>query len=226
MCGRFSLSVNPRAIAEQFGLDLKSIGPFAPRYNIAPTQPVAAVRMGPDRATRQWTHFLWGLVPAWAKDPSIGQRMINARGETVSEKPSFRTALKRRRCLVPSDGFYEWRKEGAAKVPYFIHQIERGPFALAGLWEHWIGKDGTELETCTLITTAANTMMAPLHARMPVILSPEDYALWLDPSEEKSTALLPLLAPREWSDMQAFAVNGFVNNARNEGPQCLEPRPG
>jgi len=223
MCGRFSLSVNPKAIAEQFGLEPGAMGMLAPRYNIAPTQPVAVVRLAPGRRTRQWTHLQWGLVPSWAKDPTIGQRMINARAETLAEKPSFRSALKWRRCLVPASGFYEWRKGPDGKVPYHIHRRDHGPLAFAGLWEHWIGQDGSELETCVIVTTAANEMMTPLHARMPVILPPEEYSLWLDPAVDKPGPLAPLLAPRDWSDMQADAVSTYVNNARNEGPQCIEP---
>jgi putative SOS response-associated peptidase YedK len=221
MCGRFALTATPEEIAQQF--DLNAVSSLAPRFNIAPSQPVAAVRLNRDTGQREFVHFHWGLIPAWAKDPSIGYKMINARSETVAEKPSFRNALKYRRCLVPVSGFYEWQKVGKGKQPHFIHLVEQPLFAVAGLWEHWQSADGSEIESCTLLTTAANEMMRPLHDRMPVILQPDDYALWLDPQETKADQLLPLLRPFPSERMTAYPVSTIVNSPFNEIPACIEP---
>jgi putative SOS response-associated peptidase YedK len=225
MCGRFSLSVTPEALVEQFSLHLSGAVPPPPRYNIAPTQPVVAVRTRNAAGERELVLLHWGLIPSWAKDPSIGNRMINARAETLAGKPSFRTALRRRRCLVPADGFYEWARGAAGKQPYHIRRVDRAPFAFAGLWEHWVGADGSEILSCTLVTTGANALMRPLHHRMPVILAPEDYPRWLHPEEGRPEGLLPLLAPRKWEGMETVAVSAYVNNPRNEGAQCIAPLP-
>lgn len=221
MCGRFALTASPEEIAQQF--DLNTVSSLAPRFNIAPSQPVAAVRLNRDTGQREFVHFHWGLIPGWAKDPSIGYKMINARSETVAEKPSFRNALKYRRCLVPVSGFYEWQKVGKGKQPHFIHLTEQTLFAVAGLWEHWQSADGSEIESCTLLTTAANEMMRPLHDRMPVILHPDDYALWLDPQETKPDQLLPLFRPFPSEQMTAYPVSTIVNSPFNEIPACIEP---
>jgi len=232
MCGRFTLTASPADIATLF--DLAEEPELAPRYNIAPTQPVAIVRL--DRAgEREWTHVQWGLIPSWAKDPSIGARLINARSETAAEKPSFRAAFKRRRCLVPANGFYEWKKVETGKQPYHI-TVRNGTggdnghpplFAIAGLWEHWEGADGSVLETCTLLTTDANDALAELHNRMPVIIAREDYDFWLGEEGEADAAYLSqlqhLLRPFPAEQVQFQAVNRYVNNARNEGPTCIEP---
>jgi putative SOS response-associated peptidase YedK len=198
----------------------------APRYNIAPTQPVAIVRLDPQAKTREWTHVQWGLVPSWAKDPSIGAKMINARSETVSEKPAFRSAFKRRRCLAPASGFYEWQKLDKRKQPFFITMQDGLPFAIAGLWETWHSPDGSVLETCTLLTTDANELMEPLHNRMPVIVAPEDYTQWLgdgsDASPHDLDQLRHLLRPYAPAAMHAYPISTYVNNVRNEGPQCIE----
>ena len=225
MCGRYRLSTHPHALYEQFALEM--VNPdereVPPRYNIAPTQPVLAVRARPD-GKRELVLLHWGLIPGWAKEPSIGNRMINARAETVAEKPSFRTALRRRRCLIPADGFYEWRASARGpKQPFDIARGDGAPFAFAGLWEHWQGPNGEEIESCAVVTTAANRLMSPIHSRMPVVLAPEDYAAWLASTGEKADDVLPLLAPREWAGMRARPVGTFVNNARHEGPQCLAP---
>jgi len=223
MCGRFTLRAPASVVAEQFGvLDAE---PLRPRYNIAPTQPVAVVRRGPKStdAPRQLVMLRWGLVPSWAKDPKIGNRLINARAETVAEKPAFRSALRRRRCLVAADGFYEWRQAGKARQPYFIHLVDDRPFAFAGLWELWEGPDHTVLETCALITTEANALMASIHDRMPVILSPDDYALWLDPAIQDPKELQPLLRPYPSEAMAAHPVSTHVNNPRNDDPRCVAP---
>jgi putative SOS response-associated peptidase YedK len=230
MCGRYRLSTHPHALYEQFALEMDHPDEreIPPRYNIAPTQPVLAVRLRPDgRRERVLLH--WGLIPPWAKDPAIGNRMINARAETVAEKPSFRNALRRRRCLIPADGFYEWRKRAnGPKQPFDIARADGAPFAFAGLWEHWLGPNGEEIESCTVITSEANALMRPLHNRMPVIVDPADYETWLAGAGELARdvqALLPLLAPREWPAMRARPVSRAVNNARNEGPQCIAPPP-
>jgi putative SOS response-associated peptidase YedK len=225
MCGRFTLHASPEQIAAQF--DVAAPEQLAERYNIAPTQPVGIVRLDQAGEGREWTHVHWGLIPSWSKDPSIGSRMINARGETVAEKPAFRAALKRRRCLVPADGFYEWKKQGSKKQPYYIHLREEGPFALAGLWEIWAGADGSELESCTVITTEPNALMTELHNRMPVILAPEDYDQWLGTSKDADAreidALRHLIRPFDADMMVAYPVSTNVNSPMHEGAQLITP---
>lgn len=214
MCGRFAFYLPSEATAALFGVD----GNIAvePRYNIAPTQYVAAVREDED-LNRELVMLRWGLVPFWAKDPTIGNRMINARAETVAEKPSYRAAFRHRRCLVLADGFYEWRKQGAAKAPYFISLASGEPFGLAALWENWTDKDsGESMQTTTLITTAANDFMAALHHRMPVILQADTADVWLSGRGdflEQALALAPTL--------QAWPVDRRVNNARNDGAELI-----
>jgi len=220
MCGRYTLSSPADLIAQTFGLD--QVPELAPRYNIAPTQPVAAVRL--DSAGRRRLDFLrWGLVPGWAQDPSIGNRMINARAETVHVKPAFRTALRHRRCLILSDGFYEWRKTSEGKQPMHICMRDHHPFAFAGLWEHWQTPQGEALESCTIITTAANALLAPIHDRMPVILPPQHHDRWLDPAAPSVDPLRALLVPYAGEDMTAWPVDSRVNNPRNDSPHCMEP---
>ncbi len=196
---------------------------LSPRYNIAPGQPVFAVRQNPAAASpaREGTMLRWGLIPSWAADPAIGNRMINARSESVAEKPAFRAALRRRRCLVAADGFYEWKAEGRGKQPYFIHFSDDRLFAFAGLWESWEGPGHSSVESCTILTTEANELMLPIHPRMPVILPPKDYEKWLDPSEQGSAALLPLLVPYSGGGMEAYPVSRFVNSPSHEAPECL-----
>ncbi len=214
MCGRFAFYSPSEAAAALFGAT-GSVD-FPPRYNIAPTQSVAAVRHGADNE-RELVALRWGLIPFWAKDPSIGNRMINARAETVAEKPSYRNAYKHRRCVVLADGFYEWRKEGGGKTPYFISLASGKPFGLAGLWENWTDREtGESVQTTTLITTDANDFMAPLHHRMPVILEPGTAGDWLAGSTElldDVAAITPAL--------QAWPVDRRVNNARNEGEDLV-----
>lgn len=223
MCGRFTLRSPAGVVAEEFGL--LDVEPLRPRYNIAPTQPVAVIRRSPKSrdAPRQLVMLRWGLVPSWAADPKIGNRLINARAETVAEKPAFRAALRRRRCLVAADGFFEWRRTGSAKQPYFIRRVDDRPFAFAGLWEIWEGPDHTLLESCALITTEANALMASIHDRMPVILSPDHYALWLDPAMEDPRQLLPLLRPCPSEAMVAHPVSTHVNDPRHDDPRCVVP---
>ncbi len=216
MCGRFAFYSPSEATAALFGA--ASSTEVEPRYNIAPTQFIAAVRRD-EQDTPELTMLRWGLVPFWAKDPSIGNRMINARSETVAEKPSFRNAYKKRRCLVLADGFYEWRKEGDVETPYFISLADGSPFAFAGLWEDWNSKESDEsLQTTAIITTAANDFMATLHQRMPVVMRPAEAARWLAGDME----LLPELID-DSPAFQAWPVDRKVNNARNEGADLIDP---
>jgi putative SOS response-associated peptidase YedK len=221
MCGRFTLTVTPEAVMELF--QLTSAPPLQPRYNIAPSQPVAAVRAAPDGSGRELMLVRWGLIPHWAKDPAIGAKMINARAETVAEKPSFRTAFRRRRCLVPADGYYEWRKEGGQKQPYYIRMAGGGPFALAGLWEHWEGADGSVIESCAILTTDSNEVVRPIHHRMPVILPASTYQTWLDPSLQGGEAVQALLALHPGDDLSAFPVSTHVNRPTNDDERCVAP---
>ena len=227
MCGRFTLFASPEQLAEAFDLPEPPI--LAPRFNIAPTQPVGIVRMDPATQQRMWALTLWGLIPSWSKDPSMGARMINARAEGVPDKPSFRAAFKRRRCIVPSSGFYEWRQVDKGKEPYFIAPADDGVFAFAGLWETWTGPDGGELQSCTIITTDANDVMSTIHNRMPVILDEADWAEWLGTGSEDTPAYLSklphLLRPYDGKKMKLRPVSTYVNSPRNEGEKCIEPVP-
>jgi len=220
MCGRFTRKEGFQQLAKLLGLQV--LPQLAARYNIAPSQFVACVRTNPESKDRECVPLKWGLVPSWAKEPSIGNRMINARGETVVGKTAFRKAFTHRRCLVLADGFYEWKREGRAKQPYYIHFADNRPFAFAGLWEHWEKVAGSAIDSCALITTAPNAIMEPIHNRMPVILHPTDYALWLDVSMHDLPRLVALLQPHPHEEMEVFPVNPLVNNPLNEGPQCLE----
>ncbi|MGF1518869.1 MAG: SOS response-associated peptidase [Nodosilinea sp.] len=224
MCGRFSLNQTGDDLAAAF--HLRAVPPVAPRYNIAPTQPVAAAVATADRPEPYFELLRWGLIPSWAKDPAIGNRLINARAETVSEKPSFRAAFKRRRCLIMADGFYEWQQlsNRKTKQPHYIFLKEHQPFAFAGLWEHWSDSvSGGELQTCTILTTAPNELMEPIHNRMPVILPPDDYAAWLDPSYDQPQVLQAMLRPYEATAMGRYPVSTLVNKTQNDLPACLEP---
>ncbi len=224
MCGRFTLTeLDPDLVAQTFRLD--NVPDLSPRYNIAPTQPVATVIQDAESSQRRLVMMRWGLIPHWADDPGIGNRMINARGETVHEKPSFRAALKRRRCLVVADGFYEWQaQDDGPKVPMYITFKDRRPFGLAGLYEHWTEPDsGETITSCTIITTRPNALVAPLHNRMPVILPAADYATWLDPARTDNAAVMPLLRPYPAVDeLDAYPVSRQVNNPRHDGPELIE----
>jgi putative SOS response-associated peptidase YedK len=191
---------------------------YEPRYNVAPTTNVLAVVQEDEPVL---TRLKWGLVPFWADDPKIGNRMINARAEGIAEKPAFRNAFRHHRCLIPLDGFYEWDKQQGEKIPYYFHLEDHRPFSLAGLWETW-DKGSEPLRTCTVVTTEANPLMSNIHDRMPVILAPEDRDLWLDPDAE-SEALLGLLRPYEGEDLTAYRVSKRVNSPRFDGPECIEP---
>ena len=219
MCGRFTLTANAHEIEEAFGL-FDGLDPaLPPRYNIAPTQQILALRS--TEAGRRYVSLRWGLVPFWADDLKIGSRLLNARADGIATKPAFRDALKKRRCLILADGFYEWRTEGKAKLPFHIRRIDRKPFAFAGLWERW-SKGESPVESCTIVTTDANDFMKPLHDRMPAILDPKDYDRWLGPSQEPAS-VVELLRPGANDGYEMTAVSPKVNNARFEDPACLEP---
>ena len=216
MCGRFAFYSPGEATAALFGASRSF--EVEPRYNIAPTQYVAAIRNGEDDG-RELTMLRWGLIPFWAKDKSIGNRMINARAETVAEKPAYRAAYRRRRCLVLADGFYEWHKEAAGKVPYFISLTNEQPFALAGLWESWQSKENDEsIQSATLITAAANDFMASVHHRMPVILESSTADRWLAGDDD-----LINYAISHGPELRAWPVDRRVNNARNEDADLIQP---
>ncbi len=222
MCGRYTQTKDGGAIAATF--NLTSAPTPTARYNIAPSQPISAIAQ-PD-TEREYRLFQWGLIPSWAKDPAIGNRMINARSETAADKPSFRTAFKRRRCLIVADGFYEWKKaeaKGAKKQPYYIQMADQALFGMAGLWEVWESGDGSYLESCTILTTEPNSLMKPIHNRMPVIMKPQDYDLWLSPAVQDRDALQPLLQPFSAEDMRVYKVSTAVNNPRNDAADCVEP---
>jgi putative SOS response-associated peptidase YedK len=218
MCGRFTLRTPTREIAEALGLS--AIPDLPARYNIAPTQSVAAVRLDASRR-RQLVWLQWGLVPSWADDPAMGNRMINARGESVAAKPAFRQAFQRRRCLVVADGFFEWQQGPRGKQPYYIRLQDDRPFGLAGLWERW-QRGEQALESCTIITTEPNALMQPIHDRMPVILAPEDYSRWLDPAVPANQELQALLRPYPADRMEAYPVSSLVNNPRHDVAACVQ----
>ena len=222
MCGRFTLTVDADSIQTYFPWLEHVPVQIAPRYNIAPTQPIAVV---PNDGKNAVDHFVWGLIPFWAKDPSIGSKMINARAETLAEKNSFKNPYKRRRCLVLADGFYEWTKvEGQkAKQPYLIQLEDKSVFAFAGLWEEWTSPEGSQLRSATIITTDPNPMVAKIHNRMPVILHPDDYDLWLSTEEQPPDKLQPLLTAYPAEEMIAFPVSTEVNTPGNDYPELIQP---
>ena len=226
MCGRYSLTTVPEAMRALFGFE--NLPNLPPRYNIAPTQDVAVVRADHSGA-RELAMMRWGLIPHWAKDASMGSKMINARAETIREKPSFREAVKSRRCLLPADGFYEWRTEDGRKQPFRIGLKGGAAFAFAGLWEHWTAtstaaglNEGEEVETVTIVTTTANEKLKPIHDRMPVILPPEAFDGWLDPANDPQAACA-LLQPYPAEPMAYYRVSTAVNNVRNDNPSCTAP---
>lgn len=224
MCGRYVLKAALPEIARMLGIDIGANMATAlePRYNIAPTTTVPICRM---RAAdeRELALVRWGLVPQWAKSADGNYRMINARAETVAEKPAFRTPLRSRRCLVPADGYYEWKSIEGRKQPYFFSMQDGAPFCFAGLWERWQPAEGDALETCTIITTDANALGAEVHHRMPVILAHEDHDRWLDPGTTKADEVLPLLTPFPAEAMSVYPVSTIVNNARSDGADCIAP---
>ena len=219
MCGRYTLRKPATEIAEEF--DLPEVPVLMPRFNVAPTQDVAVVRLEPDLGVRGLDTLRWGLIPSWADDPSIGNRMINARAETVVEKPAFRHAFKAKRCLVVADDFFEWQKIDGRKQPFYIKMRDDHPFAFAGLWERWT-KGGEPIESCTIVTTGANKLMEPIHDRMPVIVPKPAYDLWLDPTIKDPERLQPLLAPYPSDEMVAYTVSTLVNSPKNDVEACVQ----
>lgn len=221
MCGRFTLTADPDELRQAFPwLNFPSAP--QPRYNIAPTQPIAVI---PNDSASRLDYYIWGLIPFWAKDPSIGSRMINARAETLAEKPAFRSAFRRRRCLIPASGFYEWRANpgGKTKTPIYIRLKSGLPFAFAGLWERWESPDGSTVLSCTIITTTPNDLLRDIHNRMPVVLSPQAYSLWLDPDEPPLEQLAGLLKPYPAEEMQAYEVSRQVNKPENDSADLITP---
>lgn len=221
MCGRLTQQLTSAEIAELFGAEDR-IEDSGGHFNVAPTQLVrVVVEHGEQRAV---TAFRWGLIPPWAESPQIGVKMINARGETVAEKPAFRTAFRKTRCIVPADAFYEWKADGRAKTPYAILPADERPMALAGLWTSWRNpQDGEKLRSFTIVTTSANAALASIHARMPVILSPTDWDLWLDPQVDDLGVLQSLLRPAPAECVRAYPISPLVNSVRNDGPELLIP---
>lgn len=219
MCGRFALWSPEEVLAMMFGIPMPNL---RPRYNIAPSQDVLTL-FHDEETGRRAEPFRWGLVPFWARDPKMGSRMINARSETVAEKPAFRAAFRHRRCLVPADGFFEWERSGKQKKPHFFAMKDRSPFAIAGLWEHWSGEDGEEIWSVALLTTEANAVLAAIHDRMPVILHRENYERWVDPENRRRRDLLPLLAPFDPDAMTRFPVTMQMNSPHFQDAAAVHP---
>ncbi len=222
MCGRFTLRHTAEEVAARFEAEVLPL--LEPRYNVAPTQPVTVVTQN---GARHLAQFQWGLIPSWAKDPKIGSRMINARAETLAEKPAYRTALQRRRCLIPADGFYEWKEadnpEEGGRTPMYFHRRDNGLFAFAGLWDEWHAPDGSPLRSCTIITGTPNPLIAPIHDRMPMILREESEEAWLDGDLRDPDALTALLAPYPAEEMEVYAVSRRVNAPSFDDPDCVRP---
>jgi putative SOS response-associated peptidase YedK len=219
MCGRYTITSAPEAIRAMFAYAERPN--FPARYNIAPTQPIPIVRLADGK--REFTLMRWGLLPSWVKDPKAFSLLINARGETVIEKPAFRAAMKRRRCLIPADGFYEWQAGPTRKQPYYIHAKSGAPLAFAGLWETWTGPDGEEIDTAAIVTTAANRTLRPIHDRMPVVVPPEAFDLWLDNTHVDAVTASALIAPAPENLLEAFPVSTAVNRVANDDARLLEP---
>jgi putative SOS response-associated peptidase YedK len=222
MCGRYVVKTPVLELATMF--DLMDVPALTPRFNVAPTQMVPVVRLKPETKKRELVMLKWGLIPAWAKDAAIANQMIMARADTVADKPAFRDAFRRRRCLMVADGFYEWQKTNGKKQPYFIGLKDQSPFAFAGLWERWKNPEGDAVESCALITTDANHVVKPIHDRMPVILQRQDYETWLDLEIQDTMALQKFLQPYPVEAMMAYPVSSFVNDPRNEASRCLDPQ--
>jgi putative SOS response-associated peptidase YedK len=219
MCGRFVITSSPESIRRVFAYEDQPN--FPPRYNVAPTQPVPIVRLEAGR--RRFVLMRWGLIPSWVKDPKEFALLINARIEGLTEKPSFRAAVKRRRCLVPADGFYEWQKAGKAKRPFFIRPRAGGPIAFAGLWETWADRDGGEIDTMAIVTCAANRTLAAIHDRMPAIVAPKNFDAWLDAEKVEAKQAVALLGPAPDDLLVAEEISTRVNNVRNDGPELIAP---
>jgi putative SOS response-associated peptidase YedK len=226
MCGRYTVT-RPADLLEELGIETTE--PLQASYNVAPTQKVPVVRAAPGvvpeagASAREAVNLRWGLIPFWAKDVKIGNRMINARSETVATKPAFRNSLRRKRCAILADGFYEWKKTESGKQPYHIHLKDRRPFLFAGLWDRWDKGPIDPIESFTILTTRPNAKVAELHDRMPVILTPEALDLWLDPSVDDGSRLVELLEPYDAGEIDFHPVSKMVNRPSNNLPQCLEP---
>ena len=218
MCGRFVLAESLSEIARLLGVDLSE--DIAPRYNIAPTQPILMVRMGP--AGREATHMRWGFIPAWAKEPGV-KPLLQARAETIAEKPSFRAAFRRRRCLIPANGFYEWGIRDGAKRSFYVQRRDRDLFAFAGVWETWAGADGSEIDTIAVVTTQAQGEIADIHHRAPVAIPEDAFSVWLETPEQQAEMVTSLLAPAAPSAWCATEVGSQVNSVRNDGPSLIAP---
>ena len=219
MCGRYTITSAPEAIRALFRYEERPN--FPPRYNVAPTQPISIVRL--HEGKRQFALVRWGLLPSWVKDPKTFTLLINARGESVIDKPAFRAAMKRRRCLVPADGFYEWKAVSGRKQPYYVRQRSGAPMAFAGLWETWEGPNGEALETAAIVTTTASRTLSVIHGRMPVILAPEAFDLWLNCAEVDAQTAQSLIAPAPDDLLEAYAVSTAVNRTANDDPKLVEP---
>ena len=219
MCGRFAIEIPSEILVEMFGL--AEPPPVLPRYNVAPTQQVPVIRESADGRNRL-DHMHWGLIPSWAKDRSVGYKMINARSETITEKPSFRQAVRYRRCLVLASGFYEWRREGQAKLPHYLRIRDKSPMVFAGLWETWKSQEGESVESCTILTTAPNRLVEPVHDRMPVILHPDEYRTWLDRNITDPAGLSHLFLPYPADLMEMWPVSPLVNSAKNDLVQLID----
>jgi len=219
MCGRYVITSSPEAIRALFRYNQQPN--FPARYNIAPTQPVPIVRI--HEGVRGFALVRWGLIPSWVKDPRGFTLLINARGETVLDKPAFRNAMRRRRCLFPADGFYEWKAEGDRRRAYFIRPCKAGPIAFAGLWETWMGPNGEEVETACIVTTAANRTLAPIHDRMPVVIAPEAFDLWLDGTAVDAANAAALIVPAPEALFEAYEISTAVNRTANDSPSLIEP---
>jgi len=219
MCGRYAIVSAPEAIRALFAYADQPN--FPPRHNVAPTQPVPIVRLMEGK--RSFALVRWGLLPAWVKDPRTFSLLINARGESVNDKPAFRLAMRRRRCLFPADGFYEWRQEGRHRRPFFVRARCGGPLAFAGLWETWMGPNGEELDTAAIVTTRANRTLSTIHPRMPVVIAPDAFDLWLDCREVDADAAGALIAPAPEDALEAHEVSLAVNRVANDSPDLIVP---
>jgi len=219
MCGRYTITASPEALRALFRYAEQPN--FPPRYNIAPTQPIPIVRLVDGQ--RHFALVCWGLLPSWVKDPKTFTLLINARGESAAEKPAFRAAMKRRRCLIPADGFYEWQKAGERKRPFYVRAKSGVPLAFAGLWETWTGPNGEELETAAIVTTRANRTLAPIHERMPVIVPEDAFDLWLNAGEVDAATASALIAPAPENLLEAYEISTAVNRTANDNPKLIEP---
>ena len=219
MCGRFVRKSTLEVISEEF--EVKGVScDLKPSYNIAPGDNLAVIV---NDGANYLIQLRWGLIPSWARDPSIGNKMINARAETLSEKPSFKAAFRKHRCLIVADGFYEWRKDGKVKTPVYVHLKSGKPFGFAGLYDIWTSPEGKQISTCTIITTGPNELMKPIHNRMPVIIPKAQEALWLDSSIQDERLLFPILKPYDSQEMEAYDVSQIVNSPKNNSPECIKP---